>query len=409
MLESQIIEKQSFRTQTELTSAAAVSPEGLDEYKVALCDQEESFRCLQREWNELLEHSACPVVFLKHQWMYTWWLVYGSRQTTTRLFILTARDAEKRLVGVLPFYLERWGRYPFALRVLRLLGTANEAPEYLDAIVHHQNSQRILASLLATLAARRSEYDALQLSDLSPKAILPAFLAGWSQTLGGMYESYTCSICPYLKTIGEFDKFIQTLSKKHRYNFRRETHRLIEQRQAVFKVAADSEAVKSGLELLFILHQQRWAGKGKKSQFDNEASHTFHRHLAVALAEEGAARLYMLYCKDSPIAIFYCLCYNGQFFYYQAGLDAAFKNYSLGTVVIGKMIADCFAQNFCEFDFLRGNEAYKFNWTSLTRQTSVCEVGLNAPAKLYFRFRHFYRHLKKRIRRLQAQWHSARK
>lgn len=408
MFESQIVEKQSCRAQTKLANAATVSTEGLDEYEIALCDQEESFRRLQSEWNELLDHSACPVVFLKHQWMYTWWLVYGSRQTGTRLFILTARDAAKRLVGVLPLYLERLGRQPLALRVLRLLGTANEAPEYLDAIVHYQNSQRILATLLATLAARRSEYDALLLNDLSPKALLPAFLAGWSQTLGGVYENYTCSICPYLKTTGEFDKFIQALSTKHRYNFRRETRRLIEQRQAVFKVAADSEAVKSGLELLFILHQQRWEGKGKKSQFDNESSHTFHRHLAVALAGEGAARLYMLYCEDRPIAVFYCLCYNGQFFYYQAGLDAAFKNYSLGTVVIGKMIADCFAQNFYEFDFLRGNESYKFNWTNLTRPTSVCEVGLTTSAKLYFRFHHFYRHLKKRIRRLQAQWCSAR-
>ncbi|MCG3121028.1 MAG: hypothetical protein ALAOOOJD_03962 [bacterium] len=404
MFEIKTIETPNLLARSRLTSAdVATSTERLDDYQIELCDTEENFRRLQSEWNDLLDHSARPSVFLKHQWMHTWWLLYGSRRTTSQLFILTTRDAENQLVGVLPLYLERWGRQPLTLRVLRLLGTTDQAPEYLDAIVHQRNSQHILAALLANLAVRRHEYDALQFTDLSREALLPTFLSGWSQTLGGVYQNSLGSICPYLKTVGDFDAFIQSLSTKHRYNFRRETRRLIEQRHAVFEVAVTPEAVQNGLEALFALHHQHWAAKEGKSQFDNQGSHTFHRQLAVALAEEGAVRLYRLNCEGHAIAIFYCFCYNQQLFYYQAGLDPAFKNYSLGAVVIGKMIADCFAENFREFDFLRGKESYKFNWTSLTRPTFICEIALSAPAKLYFCFRHFYRELKKRIRSLQAQ------
>lgn len=402
MFEHQTIVQQSLPARSRLTSVdATASTERRDDYQIELCDNEENFQNLQSEWNDLLDHSARPSVFLKHQWMHTWWLLYGSRRTPSELFILTARDAENRLVGVLPLYCERWGRQPLTLRVLRILGTTEQAPEYLDAIVHHQNSQRILSTLLASLAARRHEYDALQLTDLSPEALLPAFLSGWSQTLGGLYQCFPGSICPYLKTNGDFEAFIQSLSTKHRYNFRRDTRRLIEQRHAVFEVVTAPEAVKNGLEALFALHHQSWAGKEEKSQFDNEPSHTFHRRLAAALAEEGAVRLYMLNCEGRAIAIFYSFGYNRRLFYYQAGLDPAFKHYSLGAVVVGKMIADCFAQNFHEFDFLRGEEAYKFNWTQLTRPTFVCEVALTTPAKLYFRSRYFYRRLKKRIRSLQ--------
>lgn len=408
MFENQTLETQNFLARSRLISAdLAASTDRRDDYQIEICDNEEDFRRLQNEWNDLLGLTAHPSVFLKHQWMHTWWLLYGTRRAASRLFILTARDAENRLAGVLPLYCERWGRQPLALRILRLLGTTDQAPEYLDAIVQQRNSQHILAALLTALAARRHEYDALQLTDLSHEALLPAFLSGWSQTFGGSYQSFSCSICPYLKTVGDFDAFIQSLSTKHRYNFRRETRRLIEQRHAVFEVVTAPEAVKNGLEALFALHHQSWAGKEEKSQFDNEHSHTFHRRLAAALAEEGAVRLYMLNCEGRAIAIFYSFCYNRQLFYYQAGLDPAFKNYSLGAVVIGKMIADCFAQNFREFDFLRGEEVYKFNWTQLTHPTFVCEVALTTPAKLYFRFRHFYRRLKKRIRSLQKQLHLA--
>src|SRR5258708_28460269 len=62
------------------------------------------FDSLRGEWNALLRRSAMDSVFLRWEWMRTWWDIFNRNR---KLFILTIRFND-RLVGLAPFYIE-WG------------------------------------------------------------------------------------------------------------------------------------------------------------------------------------------------------------------------------------------------------------------------------------------------------------
>jgi CelD/BcsL family acetyltransferase involved in cellulose biosynthesis len=47
-------------------------------------------------------------------------------------------------------------------------------------------------------------------------------------------------------------------------------------------------------------------------------------------------------------------------------------------VLVGRTIEDAYARGLTDYDFLRGEEAYKLDWTADRRET--CAVRLRAPS-----------------------------
>jgi hypothetical protein len=64
-------------------------------------------------------------------------------------------------------------------------------------------------------------------------------------------------------------------------------------------------------------------------------------------------------------------------YYYQAGFDPKYEEWSVGLVVMGKCIEDAISRELSEFDFLRGDEPYKKRWTKLHRDTKHITAFMN--------------------------------
>jgi CelD/BcsL family acetyltransferase involved in cellulose biosynthesis len=359
------------------------------EYEIALCQDAQELYALGPMWNELLSNARHKSAFLKHQWMSTWWRLIGSASRSRQLFILTARDAGHGLVGILPLYRETHGYGPFRYRVLRFVGTTHEAPEHLDAIVHDTNHAQVIRALIAGLSSYRSEYDALLLTDLAEDALLIPALAQWSESNRFPYRSWTWKVCPYLTTVGSFESYLKTVSSKHRYKVRHFGRRLAQSHQMEFEVAREPLQVKRAIEEFFELHAMRWlSNEDDVSGFDNELSRAFHRSLAENLAKEDGIRLFLLRCDGRAVAACYCFRFDRRLFFYQPGWDPAFRQLHVGKVLLGRVLQYCFEESIREFDFLRGTEDYKFDWTSETRRTMAWQAGLSLPAKIAFALAH---------------------
>ena len=87
------------------------------------------------------------------------------------------------------------------------------------------------------------------------------------------------------------------------------------------------------------------------------------------LAERGWARLYILHAEGAPRAALYGWKHGDRFAFYQAGYDPEWRQRSVGTVLLGHIVRDCFGDGLAEFDFLRGNESYKLKWANGWRET----------------------------------------
>src|SRR5207237_151798 len=76
-------------------------------------------------------------------------------------------------------------------------------------------------------------------------------------------------------------------------------------------------------------------------------------------AERGRLRLYTLFAARRPVASVYGVVHGGKLLYYQSGYDPAWASKSVGLVLLARTVQEAYAEGLHEFDFLRGNEAYK--------------------------------------------------
>jgi CelD/BcsL family acetyltransferase involved in cellulose biosynthesis len=60
---------------------------------------------------------------------------------------------------------------------------------------------------------------------------------------------------------------------------------------------------------------------------------------------------------------------KGQAFFYLSGFDPLWARYSPGNALVGAAIAQAAREGATRFDFLRGQEAYKYRWGAADRPT----------------------------------------
>ena len=77
-------------------------------------------------------------------------------------------------------------------------------------------------------------------------------------------------------------------------------------------------------------------------------------------------------------------------YYYHTGFTLEHRKLSPGFVLLGHIMQDAFERDINEFDFLRGDEEYKYRWTESKRnlyQFGICnhpisKVGHNITNRL---------------------------
>jgi CelD/BcsL family acetyltransferase involved in cellulose biosynthesis len=65
----------------------------------------------------------------------------------------------------------------------------------------------------------------------------------------------------------------------------------------------------------------------------------------------------------------YGILHRDSFIYFQSGYDPAWRNRSVGLVLVGETFRDAIDAGLTEYDFLRGTESYKSDWTTHQRRT----------------------------------------
>jgi CelD/BcsL family acetyltransferase involved in cellulose biosynthesis len=117
----------------------------------------------------------------------------------------------------------------------------------------------------------------------------------------------------------------------------------------------------SALDALFDLHESRYRLKGG-STFGRDMHVDFHRSL-VEMAAPGRGPAMAIATRDGqPVAIQYGFVWQQTFYQYQGGWDAAYATRSIGTVVVAEAIQLARKHGMRYFDFLRGDERYKYRF-----------------------------------------------
>ena len=335
--------------------------------RTEICTDTMAFERLGPEWDDLLDRSRSRSVFLSWGWLYPWWTQFG---TSRELRLVVVRDSADRLVGLAPLLLGREGILG-SLRVIRFLGTEAVSSDYLDFIVDPTRESEVVAAIWEALTSNSSSWDWIRLTDLLDDSLALGPVRALAEAQGFASDIVTGQTCPFLALPATREEYWKAL----RPNLRRKV-RYLEPVGPVFETTEAATDLPTALEEFYRLHGARWGSKGLTGNFHDPRVREFHNRVATHLAPRGRMRLYWLRVGGRGFAVLYALDYKGVVSDYQTGFEPSSPDpsvpatkYSPGVVLIARCLEDAIDRRSTEFDFLRGPEPYKFQFTSTYRRT----------------------------------------
>jgi len=295
-------------------------------------------------WNGLLDRSAAPVVFQTWQWQTNWWNVFGRGR---QLRLLQVTDEKGQLVGVLPLYAESGS-------TLRLVGGV-DVSDYLDLLAVQGREEEVWTALLQQRAAEHDVWDLHCLRAASPSV---AVLQSLAPIHGLSVRVEREEGCPTLALPPGWEAYLGRLSGKDRHELRRKMRRLWRELPgAVVRSSTRLAELDAAMGEFLTLHRKSKLGKAR---FMDPPMEAFFRAVAADLARAGWLRLWFLDFPGDPLAACLCLEYRGSVLLYNSGFDPERGALSPGIVLLAHVVKDAIERGLSRFDFLRGEEPYKY-------------------------------------------------
>jgi CelD/BcsL family acetyltransferase involved in cellulose biosynthesis len=322
-----------------------------------------------QEWNDLLSGSITDTPFLRYEYQQAWWEHHGGGEwQNPKLVLVTAREDEK-LIGIAPLFISEYD----GQSALLLIGSI-EISDYLDLIVRMEDHARFLAGLLDFLASflpdSWSGVDWYNLPDSSPTlAALKAESTqrGWTH-LEEMYRP-----TPRIALNGDFDEYLGRVEKKQRHEIKRKMRRAEASGRGVRWYISDMADVESEIDSFLSLmeHDQGKAG------FLHDDMRGQMRAVIRTAHENGWLWLAFLEADGQRIAAALNFDYNNKLWGYNAGVNRDFMDLSPGWVLLGHTLQWACENNRSEFDFMRGDEDYKYRFGAVNQYVMRAKLTRN--------------------------------
>lgn len=331
--------------------------------------KEVDFPEIKKEWLSLENEGHIPTVFQTYDWIETWWKHLGFRG---KKLILAAYDGNE-LMGITPLYTSRMSLkgIPF-MNVMRLMGAGES--DYQAFILKKDREEVILLALLKHL--KDVKWDIFWLSDVHTETATNQLITDVLKKSGYHFVYQEHTPCPYIKLPETFEIYLKTLSRNSRRNLTKYCNRVEKLEGLSYGKIEKVEDLSEAMKTFFHLHESRWQKVGQKGALAENEVKEFHL--------EAASRLFryldlkQLKLNDRVIATTYSYDFNGSRGVYLPGMDMEYKYYSLGYVMMAYGIKDAIFCGLKEFDFMRGNEEYKYHFTKTQRHNMKYFFGISA-------------------------------
>ena len=328
----------------------------------------ESLAPLADAWNELLTHSVTDAPFLHFEYLRDWWHTLGGGEwTQAELCIVTAHEGES-LIGIAPLFhaTNRDGE-----SALLLLGSI-EISDYLDLIVHPENLTQFLSGLLDFLAASLPQsWSALDFYNLPEASATLAAIQTESTSRGWTFTSEVYQPTPFIPLPADFDAYLANIDKKQRHEIRRKMRRAAESEIPVrWHVVSDEATLDSEMDGFFALMTQDPA----KAAFLTEAMRAQMLSTARTAMKKGWLWLAFLEVGGKKAAGMFNFDYGNRLWGYNSGVNRDFIELSPGWVLLGHALQWACENGRAEFDFMRGNEEYKYRFGAKDRSVMRVKV-----------------------------------
>lgn len=327
---------------------------------------ETGFELVSQQWRQLVEQDRQATIFQTEEWNRLWWQEWGrvrGEELNRRgvagkveLAIMVV-SAGKEPVVVVPML--RVGEYG------ELLG-GEEITDYLDMVVREGVEAgrlgRVLKKGWREMGLKQVRWINLREDGYGMRV--------FSGQTGG--KKRTGEVAPYINLgqIDDWEGYLAGLERKQRHEVRRKLRRL--DAAGAYTLCQAEEAV-GELDDFFRLHR---VSAREKSEFMTDKMEGFFRKVAREFNRHGWLEVCYLKLEGKKVAVVWCYVWRDKIMLYNSGYDPLVGYYAPGLMLKTLSIKRAIEAGRVEYDFMRGDERYKYDLGGQNRQ--LWELTINA-------------------------------
>lgn len=332
---------------------------------IRVVTESEELESLAPVWNSLLENcSDESTMYLTHEWMVTRWQHFGKGKRFNLLLV----EREGKVIGIVPLVRNEYRLGPFKLDALESVGGTSrnyvglmrtgDRPEVISALLDYlkQNLHGVGLILRLSLVPGDSRF----------LSALKRGLAQLSQDLA--FEERVKTLAPYIDLPSSWEEYFGSLGGKRRRVLGRMLRNLEKEHGVVNFRQGEAVSLEAGLNRFFDLHQERWQAVGISGSFADPRVREFYIELAGKFLNRGWLYFSSMNVDGKLVSALYGCLFRRKLYFITSGRDIRYSKYSVGQLHAMQVIKDAISRNLTEFDFLQGDEPYKFYWTKLARR-----------------------------------------
>ncbi|MGO9480404.1 MAG: GNAT family N-acetyltransferase [Candidatus Kryptoniota bacterium] len=351
---------------------ATVAPNDSNIY-IEVVNDVSTMLSLEEEWDKLALNSPATV-FQTFEWQYQWWKHFANKPEH-HLFIVLFKIGG-RLVGIAPFFIQSYllRHYRFFTRLMLLgsglqkfqspvLSLEKEGPsDYLDIIIERGLEREVASALVAFIEHDSYIFDEIDLQNVRDDGFIFNYVLPALSQKEFIINKKVSDVCPMIPLPDTQDKFIPSMRPKVRRNLRYVQRNYLANPEFSLVDASVDGNTAGALDILTQLHQRRWNATGYPGLFSDRCFDTFQHDVIKAFSKKGRLAFKILRHKEKTIVAHLGFRFNGKAYSYMSGYDRS--DSGAGSAVLLAMIEDSIKSNCRVFDLGRGEESYKFQFTS---------------------------------------------
>ncbi|MBA7614173.1 hypothetical protein ES703_21436 [subsurface metagenome] len=288
-------------------------------------------------WNKIFEHTPDASPFLSYEWFNA--LCSNLLKVDPEVIIFWDGDSP---VGIFPGSVEN--------RTLRFISD-ERVTDLCDVIYLQDYEKPFIKALCKCISSEGWEFDLYPIGADSPMVrFMPEIVADVSLE--------DADLSPLLSLPDTWDEYLSSLGRKQRHELRRKM------RKVSYVTLEKVEA--SHIEILF---QFMSASSTEKKDFLSGDMRSFFKSIAFSFSKKGWLRYRASFLDTQPIGVLFSFTNNNHIFLYNMGFDPDYISLSPGIITIVMDIKSAITDGARWYDFLRGDERYKFNLGAKERYT----------------------------------------
>lgn len=323
-----------------------------------------AFSELAAEWDTLAQRGMTDTPFQTLAYQRSWWT--NLRPESARLFTFVARDDNGTLRGIVCLY--------HLDNALHFNGCVEET-DYLDLIAAKEDAAWVWKEALACIGTGGlPPWRALDLCNIPAGSITRDALTTTAREIGLSVQETVMEVCPIIDLPETFEAYLENMDSKQRREISRKMRRA-EAADVTNTIVGPDEDVHAAVdEFLDLLQSSTF----EKRDWLNDGRRALFHEVAEAAEQAGTLQLMFSAVDGDRAAGLFNFDYKGRIWVYNSGLDPSkYGALSLGVVLTAAAIENAIATGRRSFDFLRGDEEYKYRFGAV--DTSVYRLTLAKP------------------------------